>query len=167
MRVTVFGAISPCLKNARAFKLAKSTNSDDFCSFLVQIKQAILPRYRNQRQIVCVDGARAHTSKKSSDFIRGMFIPLQIPVMSCEFNCTYSHSSSLLSFLSYNSRCLGIEKYWHSTKTYFNKRLMAAQEDIDVERFHQLVNDSLSQVSDQTVLRICQSNRKFIANYLK
>ena len=76
MRVTVFGAISPCLRNARAFKLAKSTNSDDYCSFLVQIKQAILPRYRNQRQIIFFDGARAHTSKKSSVFIREMFTPL-------------------------------------------------------------------------------------------
>lgn len=46
MRVTVFGAISPCLKDGRAFKLAKSTNKEDYCSFLVQIKQSVMPKYQ-------------------------------------------------------------------------------------------------------------------------
>ena len=90
MRITVFGAISPCLKDGRAFKLAKSTNKEDYCSFLVQIKQSILPRYQGSKQILCYDGARAHTANYSMQFIRDLFIPLQIPVMSCEFNCKYS-----------------------------------------------------------------------------
>ena len=47
MRVTVFGAISPCLENGRVMRLAKSTNKQDFMAFLVDIKQAVLPRYRS------------------------------------------------------------------------------------------------------------------------
>ena len=38
MRVTVYGAISPCLENGIVYKLAKSTNIADYKSFLVQIK---------------------------------------------------------------------------------------------------------------------------------
>ena len=43
MRTTVFGAISPCLENGRVMRLAKSTNKQDFMSFLVDIKQPLLP----------------------------------------------------------------------------------------------------------------------------
>ena len=87
MRVTVFGAISPCLQSGRVMRLAKSTNKQDFMSFLVDIKQAVLPRYRSQLQILLYDGAKAHTCLDSQNFIEGFFIPLQIPVMSCEYNC--------------------------------------------------------------------------------
>ena len=68
-------------------RLAKSTNKLDFMSFLVDIKQSVLPRYRSSMQILLYDGARAHTCNDSQDFIEGYFKPLQIPVMSCEFNC--------------------------------------------------------------------------------
>ena len=89
MRVTVFGAISPCLVNGRVMRLAKSTNKHDFMSFLVDIKTSILPRYRRQLQILLFDGARAHTCHDSQAFMEGYFKPLQIPVMSCEFNCKH------------------------------------------------------------------------------
>ena len=91
MRVTVFGAISPCLENGRVMQLAKSTNKQDFMAFLVNVKQAVLPKYRSQLQILLYDGARAHTCRDSQAFMEGYFKPLQIPVMSCEFNCKYSH----------------------------------------------------------------------------
>ena len=90
MRVTVFGAISTCLQDFWAFKLAKSTNKEDYCSFLLQIKQSVQQKYRSHKLILCYDGARAHTAKYSMDFIKDLFIPLQIPVMSCEFNCKYN-----------------------------------------------------------------------------
>ena len=87
MRVTVFGAISPCLQNGRVMSLAKSTNKQDFMSFLVAVKQAVLPKYRSKLQVIIYDGAKAHTCNDSQNFLRDYFIPLQIPVMSCEFNC--------------------------------------------------------------------------------
>ena len=65
MRITVFGAISPCLENGRVMRLAKSTNKQDFMNFLFQIKQSVLPKYRSQLQIVLYDGAKAHTCKES------------------------------------------------------------------------------------------------------
>ena len=78
-------------------------------------------------QILCYDGARAHTSNYSMEFIRDIFIPLQIPVMSCEFNCKFplfSHKNHI--YLHYLSDMIAIEKLWHTSKTHYNKRLMAA-----------------------------------------
>ena len=59
-------------------------------SFLVDIKTSILPRYRTQTQVLLFDGTRAHTCNEFQAFMQGYFKPLQIPVMSCEFNCKYS-----------------------------------------------------------------------------
>ena len=89
MRVTVFGAISPCLHNGRVMRLAKSTNKQDFMGFLVDIKTSILPKYRSDIQVLCYDGAKAHTCRDSQEFMKDYFKPLQIPVMSCEFNCKF------------------------------------------------------------------------------
>ena len=69
MRVTVFGAIGTCLQNGRVMRLAKSTNKQDFMSFLVDIKTSILPKYRSQKQILLFDGARAHTCHDSQAFM--------------------------------------------------------------------------------------------------
>ena len=69
MRVTVFGAIGTCLQNGRVMRLAKSTNKQDFMSFLVDIKTSILPKYRSQMQILLFDGARAHTCHDSQAFM--------------------------------------------------------------------------------------------------
>ena len=55
--------------------------------FLVDIKTSKLPKYRSDMQILLFDGARAHTCLDSQAFMEGYFKPLQIPVMSCEFNC--------------------------------------------------------------------------------
>ena len=79
-------------------RLAKSTNKRDFMSFLVDIKQAVLPKYRSQLQILLYDGAKAHTCLDSQKFIEGFFIPLQIPVMSCEFNCKLLTFANLWNF---------------------------------------------------------------------
>ena len=60
-------------------------------AFLVDIKTSILPMYRSETQILLFDGARAHTCRDSQEFMKDYFKGLQIPVMSCEFNCKYSH----------------------------------------------------------------------------
>ena len=95
MRVTVFGAISPCLQNGRVMRLARSTNKQDFMAFLVDIKTSILPMYRSETQILLFDGARAHTCRDSQEFMKDYFKGLQIPVMSCEFNCTYLNPQNI------------------------------------------------------------------------
>ena len=76
MRVTVIGAIGTCLESGRLMQLARSTNKQDFMAFLHNLKQAVLPRYRAQLQIVVYDGAAAHTCQDSQDFMHGYFIPL-------------------------------------------------------------------------------------------
>ena len=73
MRVTVFGAISPCLQNGRVMRLARSTNKQDFMAFLVDIKTSILPMYRSETQILLFDGARAHTCRDSQEFMKDYF----------------------------------------------------------------------------------------------
>ena len=117
MRITVFGAISPCLQTGRVMRLAKSTNKRDFMSFLVDIKQAVLPKYRSQLQILLYDGAKAHTCLDSQKFIEGFFIPLQIPVMSCEFNC------KLLTFASLWDFCPKFQKNTHFEEDKIVKKL--------------------------------------------
>ena len=123
MRVTVFGACGPALVGGLVVKLAPSTNSVDYCSFLLQVKEAIKPAFRNVKLIMCQDNASAHTSRVSKAFAASEFHTLNIPVMSCEFN--------------------SIEKIWHATKTYYNKRLMSAAGEVDELRFRQLVLESL------------------------
>ena len=76
-------------------------------SFLVDIKTSILPRYRTQTQVLLFDGARAHTCNDSQAFMQGYFKPLQIPVMSCEFNCKYSIQLSSSKFSLIKHKFLG------------------------------------------------------------
>ena len=63
----------------------------------------------------------------------------------------------------YNS----IEKFWHASKSFYNKRLLSQANEVDVTRFHQLILESVEIVPTATVLRLCKSNRKFIAQMLK
>ena len=67
--------------------------------------------------------------------------------MSCEFN--------------------SIEKVWHATKTYYNKRLMSAAGEVNELRFRQLVLESLTQMPEAAVLRLCRSNRRYIAKIMR
>ena len=112
MRVTVFGAISPCLQNGRVMRLARSTNKQDFMAFLVDIKTSILPMYRSETQILLFDGARAHTCRDSQEFMKDYFKGLQIPVMSCEFNCKYSHRTPEEYFLLLVDMPIIAQKTW-------------------------------------------------------
>ena len=98
-------------------RLAKSTNKLDFMSFLVDIKQSVLPRYRSSMQILLYDGARAHTCNDSQDFIEGYFKPLQIPVMSCEFNCKSNFLKPLL-----NSNITQNLNYTHQPSTQISPK---------------------------------------------
>ena len=131
MRVTVFGAISTCLQDFRAFKLAKSTNKEDYCSFLLQIKQSVLQKYRNYKLILCCQGSY---SEVFDGFIKYLFIPLQKPVMSCEFNCKYhryfaktnTKLCSLQPLRSSGTQASRIttRDWWHSKQTYQERPFM-------------------------------------------
>ena len=62
---------------------------------------------------------------------------------------------------------IAIEKFWWSSKNHFNKRLLAAPEELDRHRFEQLVMESVTAVATEKVHRLCSSNRAFIAETLK
>ena len=63
--------------------------------------------------------------------------------------------------------CAGIEKFWWSSKNHFNKRLLAAPAEIDRVRFEQLVLDSVNNVTNEKVRRLCSSNRAFVSKTLR
>ena len=63
---------------------------------------------------------------------------------------------------------IGIEKFWWSAKNYFNKRVMAQDKELDVEKFHSLVLDSVNNsLPIDKVHRLCASNRKYVAQILQ
>ena len=62
---------------------------------------------------------------------------------------------------------VAIEKLWWSSKSWFNKRVLAQSQELTVERFHQLILESVNSVPTYKVLNMCSSNRKFISQMLK
>ena len=87
MRVTVLRAISTCLVIDCVMRLAKSTNKQDFMAFLFEVKQAVLPKFRFQMQILLYDEAHVYTCCDSQASMEDYFKPLQIHMMSYKFNC--------------------------------------------------------------------------------
>ena len=83
--VTVFGAIGNCLKNP-VFRTAKSTKKHDYIEFMRLVKEQVRSIHHNQKPILLFDAHRAHTSLLAREEIPRMFVPLKIPVYSCEFN---------------------------------------------------------------------------------
>ena len=63
--------------------------------------------------------------------------------------------------------CIAIEKFWHSSKSWFVKRMLSSSTEVKQERFYQLIMESVNVVSTDKVLRMCASNRKFIAQMLR
>ena len=62
---------------------------------------------------------------------------------------------------------VAIEKFWHSSKSWFVKRMLSSSVEVDRERFYQLIMESVNIVATAKVLRMCASNRKFIAQMLR
>ena len=83
--ITVFGAIGNCLKNP-VFRTAKSTNKTDYIEFMRLVKEQVRQIHHSQKPILLFDAHRAHTSLLAREEIPRMFVPLKIPVYSCEFN---------------------------------------------------------------------------------
>ena len=68
--------------------------------------------------------------------------------------------------------CSAIEKYWWSSKSHFNKRVMVRAadpeaEDLDADGFKKLVLESVNSIPVDKVLRLCTSNRRYVAQVLK
>jgi len=82
--ITVFGAIGNCLKKPM-FMTARSTNKEDYMRFMNQVKEQVRD-LRGRKPVLLYDAHRAHTSLIARDRIPKMFLPLPIPVYSCEFN---------------------------------------------------------------------------------
>ena len=60
-----------------------------------------------------------------------------------------------------------IEKFWFTAKNYFNKRLLAADAELKEKRFRDLVLESVNSVPKEKVLRLCASNRGYVAQVLQ
>ena len=82
--ITVFGAIGKCLKKPM-FMTARSTNKEDYMRFMNQVKEQVRD-LKGRKPVLLYDAHRSHTSLIARDKIPKMFIPLPIPVYSCEFN---------------------------------------------------------------------------------
>ena len=67
MTQTVYGAISPHLRQP-IWYFARSTNADDFCTFLTKVKNQL--RYHRQKPVLVYDGASAHTASQSQNQMR-------------------------------------------------------------------------------------------------
>ena len=63
--------------------------------------------------------------------------------------------------------CVAIEKLWWSSKSWFNKRMLASSQELTVEKFYQLILESVNSVPTQKVLNMCSSNRRFISKMIK
>ena len=83
MSQTVFAAISPLFRKP-VIHFGKSTNQQDFCIFLRQIK-ASLP-FSHTKPILIYDGASAHTARQSQLLIDSYFEGARMPPFSSEFN---------------------------------------------------------------------------------
>ena len=64
LATTVYGAFGNCISKG-VFVLGKSTNQQEFCDFLLEVKAAVKPQYMNEKPILLYDQARAHTAKKA------------------------------------------------------------------------------------------------------
>ena len=62
--------------------------------------------------------------------------------------------------------CAAIEKLFWAAKSRFTKRLMSYDGEMDEDRFRQLVMESLDSIPTEKILRLCKSNRKFVAKML-
>ena len=79
----------------------------------------------------------------------------------------YSEVSSQVSSSKFVTFFSAIEKYWWSSKNYFNKRVMAQAVELTEARFKQLVLESVNSIPLDKVHRLCASNRKYVAQVLQ
>ena len=94
--------------------LGRSTNAEEFQAYLMVVKTKLKSRYARTKPILIYDGARAHTTLKSTALLEKLFVPLQIPAYTCEFNCKCQLSANLACLL-----LVAIEKVWSAAKAYF------------------------------------------------
>ena len=94
---------------------------------------------------------------------------MSIAAIVCAWRCWVSLGSCPRTSIVYIrvTLCMfcgvAIEKLWWSSKSWFNKRMLASSQELTVEKFHQLILESVNSVPTQKVLNMCSSNRKFIA----
>ena len=71
------------------FRLGRSTNVEEYKQFLDEVRENLKPElgFNKTKPILLYDGATAHTSNASVQYMKQYFEPLQIPIYSCEFNC--------------------------------------------------------------------------------
>ena len=84
----MYGAIGHCMSKP-VFRLGRSTNVEEYKQFLDEVRESLKPElgFNKTKPILLYDGATAHTSNASVQYMKQYFEPLQIPIYSCEFNC--------------------------------------------------------------------------------
>lgn len=134
--VTLFGAISdslPCL----LFKLAPSTNRDDFVNFLEFIRRYINTSDGRSQTYLVLDNHRAHWNKPGNqvrqyidkDFRESghRFVLTFQPFYSCEFNAQ--------------------ETVWSQVKRVYRRKIAEINHDLTQKEFESIVVDSAQEVS--------------------
>ena len=80
---TIFGAIGDCLHEP-VFMKGKSTNSEDFRSFILEVAKHI--KIGSKKPVLIMDNASAHTAKLNKELLKQYFIPAYLPPHSSSFN---------------------------------------------------------------------------------
>lgn len=80
---TMFAGIGDCLDEP-VFMKGKSTNSDDFGSFIEEVAKHI--KIGSKKPVLIMDNATAHTAKKNRNRLNDYFIPVYMPSHSSAFN---------------------------------------------------------------------------------
>ena len=154
--VTCYGAIGNCLKNGFVYTLGKSTNRDEFCAFLNEVKRNL--RDPQEKPLLLYDGAPAHTARASTQLIKDLFTPLKNVPHSCGFNCKYSASLVYVLYVM-----IAIEHLWSAAKSHHKKLLnINAGRELSYEDHIDVVKRALALIPRHAITGLITSNRRYI-----
>ena len=80
------GTVSDCLVNKGYFELHKSSNREDFQSYLKNLEKQIVRKPGDLEPILVLDNLAAHKSKETRAIMEKFCKPEFIPTYSCELN---------------------------------------------------------------------------------
>ena len=83
---TLYGAISPCLKDNGYFEVHNSTKGPYYIEFMRNIQHQILPSFKNKRLILVADNHGAHKGATKMAICNQFCEVHFIPPYSCELN---------------------------------------------------------------------------------
>ena len=142
----MYGAIGDCLDRP-VFMKGKSTNEDEFCSFIRKVAKHVKCEYvGSKRPVVILDNASGHRSKKSRKLLSEHFFPVFMPPHSSFFN--------------------SVERVWSVSKHNFAVLSLQCKEEMKKKEFDAMVVKACSMISRKAASNICRSNRAEIHKFL-